>query len=81
MDPVFYDQARFKKFQFVNFRLGCLLAENLGPKLKGGKSSRKWPSVGRKARGTAASRPGLNRSTNGRTTGDVRHLPAVGEAR
>jgi len=37
MDPVFYDQARFKKFQFVNFRLGCLLAENLGRKAEGRK--------------------------------------------
>ena len=35
MDPAFYDQARFKKFQFVNFRLGCLLAENLGRKAEG----------------------------------------------
>ena len=35
MDPAFYDQARFKKFQFVNFRLGCLLAENLDRKAEG----------------------------------------------
>jgi outer membrane protein assembly factor BamD (BamD/ComL family) len=28
--PVFFDQVRFKKFQYVTFRLGTLLAEKLG---------------------------------------------------
>jgi len=32
---VFFDQARFRKFQFVHYRLGCILAENLGRKKEG----------------------------------------------
>jgi hypothetical protein len=43
---VFYDSARFKHFQFIQYRLGCILAEELGRKEEGAKvlwaMTRRW---------------------------------------